>query len=118
MLVCEGHGKWWKEIFVRLVEDITVSSDDVETAIGAAFTAKNNLRRRCGGAPSQIVFGQTPRDEDDIYDKEIDDGNFIPQTADDAQRRSESIEDKIRRGSLQRSRVRHRDLPTGEMALV
>ncbi|CAE7777314.1 RE2, partial [Symbiodinium necroappetens] len=68
--------------------------------------------------------------EDDIHDKEIDDGHLIPQTADDAQRRRESIrssakaaflrvraEDKIRRGTLQRARVRPRDLPNGEMAL-
>ena len=127
---CERHGKWWKEIFARLVEDQTVNADDIETAIGATSAAKNNLRRKCGWAPCQIVFGKTPRDEDDIYDKEIDEGNFVPQTSDDAQRRRESIrsaakaaflrvraEDKIRRGSLQRSRVRPRDLPSGEMAL-
>ena len=127
---CERHGKWWKEIFMRVVEDASITGDDVETAIAATSMAKNNLRRRCGWAPTHIVFGRTPRDEDDIHDKEIDDGHLIPQTADDAQRRRESIrsaakaaflrvraEDKIRRGTLQRARVRPRDLPNGEMAL-
>ncbi|OLQ05449.1 Copia protein [Symbiodinium microadriaticum] len=127
---CERHGKWWKEIFMRVVEDASVTGDDVETAIAATSMAKNNLRRRCGWAPTHIVFGRSPRDEDDIHDKEIDDGYLVPQTADDAQRRRESIrssakaaflrvraEDKIRRGTLQRARVRPRDLPNGEMAL-
>ena len=127
---CERHGKWWKEIFMRVVEDASVTCDDVETAIAATSMAKNNLRRRCGWAPTHIVFGRSPRDEDDIHDKEIDDGYLVPQTADDAQRRRESIrssakaaflrvraEDKIRRGTLQRARVRPRDLPNGEMAL-
>ena len=127
---CERHGKWWKEIFTKVVEEKSVAGDDVEVAIGATSMAKNNLRRRCGWAPTQIVFGRTPRDEDDIHDKEVDEGNVLPQTPDDAQRRRESIraaakmaflrvraEDKIRRGSLQRSRVRPRELPNGEMAL-
>ena len=127
---CERHGKWWKEIFMRVVEDASITGEDVETAVATTSTAKNNLRRRCGWAPTHIVFGRCPRDEDDIHDKEIDDGHFVPQTADDAQRRRESIrssakaaflrvraEDKIRRGTLQRARVRPRDLPNGEMAL-
>ena len=126
----KGTGKWWKEIFTRVVEDASITGDDVETAIAATSTAKNNLRRRCGWAPTHIVFGRSPRDEDDIHDKEVDDGYLVPQTADDAQRRRESIrssakaaflrvraEDKIRRGTLQRARVRPRDLPNGEMAL-
>ena len=127
---CERHGKWWKEIFCRVVDDMTVTGEDIETAIAATSSAKNNLRRRCGWAPSQIVFGRTPPDEDDLHDKEIDDGYVMPQTADEAQRRRESIqsaakgaflrvraEDQIRRGTLQRTRVQPRDLPNGEMAL-
>ncbi|CAE7544813.1 Faim2, partial [Symbiodinium necroappetens] len=80
--------------------------------------------------PMRIVFGKTPRDDEDIIEQEIDDGVWIARTPDDAQHRRDAIraaskaaflkvraEEKIRRGSLQRARVRGRDLANGEMAL-
>ncbi|CAE7643318.1 EIF4E2 [Symbiodinium sp. CCMP2456] len=128
----ERHGKWWKEIFKKVVEEKSVTNDEVEIAVAATSSAKNTLRRRCGWAPCQIVFRKTPRDDEDIIEQEIDDGAWIARarTPDDAQHRRDAIraaskaaflkvraEEKVRRGSLQRARVRGRDLANGEMAL-
>ncbi|CAE7236343.1 Faim2, partial [Symbiodinium sp. KB8] len=126
----ERHGKWWKEIFKKVVEEKSVTNEEAEIALAATSLAKNTLRRKCGWAPCQIVFGKTPRDDEDIAEQEIDDGVWVAQTPDDAQHRRDAIraaakiafmkvrtEDKVRRGSLQRARVRGRDLANGEMAL-
>ena len=126
----ERHGKWWKEIFKKVVEEKSVTNDEAEIAVAATSLAKNTLRRKCGWAPCQIVFGKTPRDDEDVAEQEIDDGVWVARTPDDAQHRRDAIraaakiafmkvraEDKVRRGSLQRARVRGRDLANGEMAL-
>ena len=126
----ERHGKWWKEIFARVVQEQTVRGDETEEAIGATSTAKNNLRRRCGWAPCQIVFGKNPRDEADLQFEVEEGGGQLLRTADDAQRRREAIrnaariafyqvrtEDKVRRGMSQKTRVKPRDLENGSMVL-
>ena len=126
----ERHGKWWKEIFKKVVEEQSAEAGEMDLVAASVNTAKNNLRRRCGWAPTQIVFGRQPRDEDDLAGHELDTGDLVVQTADDAQHRREAIgtaakvaflkvriEDKIRRGSVQRARVRPGELKDGSMVL-
>ncbi|CAE7255000.1 RE2 [Symbiodinium sp. CCMP2592] len=126
----ERHGKWWKEIFARVVKDQTVRGDEVEEAIAAASSAKNELRRRCGWAPCQIVFGKNPRGDEDLKFEVEEGGGELLRTPDSAQHRREIIrnsakmaffksraEDKIRRGMSQRARVKPRDLDNGAMVL-
>ncbi|CAE7610734.1 RE2 [Symbiodinium sp. CCMP2592] len=126
----ERHGKWWKEIFARVVKDQTVRGDEVEEAIAATSSAKNELRRRCGWAPCQIVFGKNPRSDEDLKFEVEEGGGELLRTPDSAQHRREIIrnsakmaffksrtEDKIRRGMSQRARVKPRDLDNGAMVL-
>ncbi|CAE6965701.1 RE1 [Symbiodinium sp. CCMP2592] len=126
----ERHGKWWKEIFARVVQDQTVRGEEVEEAIAATSSAKNELRRRCGWAPCQIVFGKNPRGDDDLRFEAEEGGGELLRTPDSAQQRREMIrnaaklsffksrtEDKIRRGMSQRARVKPRDLDNGAMVL-
>ncbi|CAE7394818.1 RE1 [Symbiodinium sp. CCMP2592] len=126
----ERHGKWWKEIFARVVQDQTVRGDEVEEAIAATSSAKNELRRRCGWAPCQIVFGKNPRGDDDLEFEVEEGGGELLRTPDSAQQRRATIrnaaklsffrsrtEDKIRRGMSQRARVKPRDLDNGAMVL-
>ncbi|CAE7234170.1 RE1 [Symbiodinium sp. CCMP2592] len=126
----ERHGKWWKEIFARVVQDQTVRGEEVEEAIAATSSAKNELRRRCGWAPCQIVFGKNPRGDDDLRFEVEEGGGELLRTPDSAQQRRETIrnaaklsffksrtEDKIRRGMSQRARVKPRDLDNGAMVL-
>ena len=113
-----------------MVQEQTVRGDETEEAIGATSSAKNNLRRRCGWAPCQIVFGKNPRDEADLQFEVEEGGGQLLRTADDAQRRREVIrnaariafyqvrtEDKVRRGFSQKARVKPRDLENGSMVL-
>ena len=126
----ERHGKWWKEIFDRVVRDHTVHNEEIDEAIGATSSAKNNLRRRCGWAPCQIVFGKNPRTDEDLSFEVEEGGGTLLRTPDAAQHRRETIrnaariafyqartEDKIRRGMSQKSRVKPRDLENGSMVL-
>ena len=126
-LATRNVGKWWKEIFDRIVQDQSVGGDEVEEAVAATSSAKNNLRRKCGWAPSQIVFGKLPRDDEDLKG-EVEDGGdgTILRSPDEAQQRRETIrnaariafyktrtEEKIRRGLSQRARVKPRDIENG-----
>ncbi|CAE7241874.1 GIP [Symbiodinium sp. KB8] len=126
----ERHGKWWKEIFDRVVRDHTVRNEEIEEAIGATSSAKNSLRRRCGWAPCQIVFGKNPRTDEDLSFEVEEGGGTLLRTPDAAQHRRETIrnaariafyqartEDKIRRGMSQKSRVKPRGLENGSMVL-
>ena len=126
----ERHGQWWKEIFKHVTEEHSATADEMDLVAAAACFAKNSLRRRAGWAPVHIVFGKGPRDEDDLIDREVDSRRTIVQNTDDAYHRRESIrvaakiaflkirtKDKIRRGSLQRTRVSPEDLPKGSMVL-
>ncbi|CAE7812395.1 Faim2 [Symbiodinium sp. CCMP2592] len=126
----ERHGKWWKEIFARVVQEQTVRGEEVEEAIAATSSAKNELRRRCGWAPCQIVFGKNPRGDDDLKFEVEEGGGELLRTPDSAQQRRATIrnaaklsffrsrtEDKIRRGMSQRARVKPRDLDNGAMVL-
>ena len=116
------HRKWWQDIFDRIVQDKSVREDELEEAVAAA-SSENNLRRKCGWAPSQIVFGKLPRDDEDLKGEVEDggDGNIL-RSPDEAQHRREMIrdaaqiafnkirtEDKIR----QHARVKPRDLENG-----
>ncbi|CAE7843623.1 GIP, partial [Symbiodinium sp. KB8] len=123
----ERHGKWWKEIFDRVVQDQSVGGDEIEEAVAATSSAKINLRRKYGWAPSQIVFGKPPRDDEDLKG-EVEDGGggSILRSPDEAQHRREIIwnaariafyktrtEEKIRRGLSQRARIKPRNLENG-----
>lgn len=55
--VCERHGKTWKGIWDKLVEEEIITDDELEEAVAATSNAKNQLRNRSGYSPRQWVFG-------------------------------------------------------------
>lgn len=70
--MCERHGKTWKGIFDKLVEEELITDDELEEAVAATSDAKNQLRTRSGYSPRQWVFGtqmRVPRDEFDLNEE-------------------------------------------------
>ncbi|CAE7717731.1 RE2 [Symbiodinium sp. CCMP2592] len=126
--VVERHGQWWQDIFAKVVDDQTITSDDVFLAVAAVNNAKNNLCRRHGYSPSQAVFGRdTPAPED------LCQGNDEEMTLDimttDKRRQREvavrtaarlaffrsQVDIKLRRSLIQRARVKKTEYSPGEM---
>ena len=50
----------WKEVWCRLVDEWSASSEEAGMIITAANTAMNTLRRETGFSPSQAVWGRDP----------------------------------------------------------
>ncbi|CAE7634004.1 RE2 [Symbiodinium sp. CCMP2592] len=71
----ERQQAWWKNIWERLVYELTIGEDEAEIAAPIINSAKNDLRRRCGHSPSQWVFGRAPRIPEDLQDP--DGGNHV-----------------------------------------
>ena len=71
----ERQQAWWKNIWERLVYQLTIGADEVDIAVPIVNSAKNDLRRRCGHSPSQWVFGRAPRLPEDLQDP--DGGNHV-----------------------------------------
>ncbi|CAE7224992.1 GIP [Symbiodinium sp. KB8] len=59
--VTERQGGWFKGIWDRVVQDLSLEDAEVEIAGTLVCAAKNELRRRCGHSPTQWVFGKLPR---------------------------------------------------------
>eukprot|EP00439_Symbiodinium_sp_Y106_P065917 s2769_g10.t1 len=59
--IVERHGLWYQEILQRVIDEKSITSEDMYMAVQAVNSAKNELRRRHGFSPSQAVFGR-PKD--------------------------------------------------------
>ncbi|CAE7239464.1 RE2, partial [Symbiodinium sp. KB8] len=57
----ERHGGLWKEIFAKVTDEFSVTEADLHLCITAVNAAKNQLKRRSGVSPSQMVWGREPR---------------------------------------------------------
>ena len=125
--VTERQGGWFKGIWDRVVQDLSLEADDVEIAGTLVCAAKNELRRRCGHSPTQWVFGKLPRLPPELG--EPDDGDEVTWdlTKDSKFQRMAAIrasarvafhkaqgDDRLRRALLQRARTQQRDFDTGD----
>ena len=92
----ERQQAWRKNMWERLVYQLTIGEDEVDIACPIVNGAKNDLRRRCGHSPSQWVFGRAPRIPEDLQirgwrqpcDLGRERGLALPETVGDARRRS------------------------------
>ncbi|CAE7689238.1 unnamed protein product [Symbiodinium sp. CCMP2592] len=73
--VTERQGGWFKGIWDRVVQELSVAEDEVELAGALVCAAKNDLRRLCGHSPSQWVFGKSPRLPPELND--LDSGEAV-----------------------------------------
>ena len=66
--ITERQIKWFKGIWDRVVHELSIDESEVEIAATLVCAAKNDLRRRCGHAPTQWVFGRSPRIPEELCD--------------------------------------------------
>ncbi|OLP74990.1 Copia protein [Symbiodinium microadriaticum] len=126
--VIERHGYWYQEILQRVIDEKSITKDDMYMAVQAVNTAKNELRRRHGFSPSQAVFGKDPKSPEEL-DSGVDEERFIEIMSGDQRRQREvgirasarmaffrtQIDSKFRRGMIQRARVKRGGYAIGEL---
>ncbi|CAE7267365.1 GIP, partial [Symbiodinium necroappetens] len=126
--VIERHGYWYQEILQRVIDEKSITKDDMYMAVQAVNTAKNELRRRHGFSPSQAVFGKDPKSPEEL-DSGVDEERFIEIMSGDQRRQREvgirasarmaffrtQIDSKFRRGMIQRARVKRGGYAVGEL---
>ena len=124
----ERHGLWYQEILQRVIDEKSITTDDMYMAIQAVNSAKNELRRRHGFSPSQAVFGKDPRTPEELCSG-VDEERFIEILSEDSRRQREvsvraaakmaffrtQMDTKFRRALIQRSRVKRGGYAVGEM---
>ena len=116
----------WKEIWGRLVDEWSASSEEAGMIITAANTAMNTLRRETGFSPSQAVWGRDPQLPEDLKGTPQDDHveHIISHDRQRAREHSLRIsakeaffkaqnDSRLRRSLLQRSRVAGPELQQG-----
>ena len=86
--VVERHGLWFQEILKRVIDEKNVTAEDIDLAIQAVNSAKNELRRKHGFSPSQAVFGRDPRPPEELCSGN-DEERFIELMTHDRQRQRE-----------------------------
>ncbi|CAE7692154.1 GIP [Symbiodinium sp. CCMP2592] len=125
--VTERQGGWFKGIWDRVVQELSVAEDEVELAGALVCAAKNDLRRRCGHSPSQWVFGKSPRLPPELNDLDSGEAVSWDLTRDSQFQRATAIrasarvafhkaqgDDRLRRALLQRARPAQRDFDIGD----
>ena len=125
--VTERQGGWFKGIWDRVVQELSIDEDEVELAGTLVCAAKNELRRRCGHSPTQWVFGRLPRVPPELADPDGGDEVSWDLTKDSKFQRAAAIrasarisfhkaqgDDRLRRGLLQRARTQQRDFEAGD----
>eukprot|EP00439_Symbiodinium_sp_Y106_P004950 s1915_g1.t1 len=126
--IVERHGLWYQEILQRVIDEKSITSDDMHMAVQAVNSAKNELRRRHGFSPSQAVFGKDPRTPEELCSG-VDEERFVEIISEDRRRQREvgvraaakmaffrtQIDTKFRRALIQRSRVKRGGYAVGEM---
>ncbi|CAE7241098.1 RE2 [Symbiodinium sp. CCMP2592] len=123
----ERQQAWWKNIWERLVYELTIGEDEAEIPAPIINSAKNDLRTRCGHSPSQWVFGRAPRIPEDLQDPDggnhvtwdvSEDSRFQRQAARRAASRvafhRSQIDSRLRKAFLQRTRTVPRPHEVGE----
>eukprot|EP00439_Symbiodinium_sp_Y106_P017981 s9503_g2.t1 len=126
--VIERHGLWFQEILKRVIDEKSTGAEDIDLAIQACSSAKNELRRRHGFSPNQAVFGRDPRVAEELCSGG-DEERFIELMSQDRQRHKEvairtaarmaffrtQLDTKFRRSLLQRARVKRGGYRIGEL---
>ena len=126
--VIERHGLWFQEIIKRVIDEKSIGAEDIDLAIQACNSAKNELRRRHGFSPNQAVFGRDPRVAEELCSGG-DEERFIALMSQDRQRQKEvairtaarmaffrtQLDTKFRRSLLQRARVKRGGYRIGEL---
>ncbi|CAE7510542.1 RE1 [Symbiodinium sp. CCMP2592] len=94
----------WKEVWSRLVDERSATSDEANMVVTAVNNAMNTLRRDAGFSPAQAVWGRDPQLPEDVHNSFQDDHVAYFKVRNDA---------KLRKGLLQRSRVGGPELDVG-----
>ena len=58
----------WKAIWKKLVDDHSVSKNDLKMTVTAINTALNTLKKSSGFSPAQAVWGRDPQLPEDLFD--------------------------------------------------
>ena len=125
--VTERQGKWWKSIWARVSQELSVTTEEVEMAASLVCSAKNTLRRRCGHSPSAWLFGREGRGIDSALDADGGSRVSFDVSSDARFQRQASIraaariafhksenDSKLRRALMQRARAATRPFENGE----
>ena len=126
--VVERHQMWYEDIMKRVIDEQTVTSDEIDLAVACVNQAKNQLRRRHGYSPCQAVFGKDPATPEDLLAGKDEERFLEIMTADRKRQREISIrsaariaffrsqtDSRLRRALLQRARIKHTAYHIGEM---
>ncbi|CAE7353792.1 GIP [Symbiodinium sp. CCMP2592] len=126
--VVERHGLWYQEILRRVIDEKSITSEDMYLAVQAVNSAKNELRRRHGFSPTQAVFGRDPRSPEEICGANDEDRYIEVLSADRRRQREVSIrtaakmaffrtqaDSKFRKALVQRSRIKRGGYAVGEL---
>ena len=125
--VGERQGKWFKNIWIRVCRELSITADEAQLAATSVCCAKNSLRRRCGHSPSAWIFGREARGVEHALDPDSggrvtfdisDDARFQRQMAIRASARiafhKSENDGKLRKALLQRARATTRPFENGE----
>ena len=129
--VGERQGKWFKNIWVRVCRELSITADEVQLAATSVCSAKNSLRRRCGHSPAAWIFGRETREIEQVLDPDSggrvtfdisEDAKFQRQMAIRASARvafhhSEN-DGKLRKALLQRARATTRPFENGSKCTI
>ncbi|OLQ01618.1 Copia protein [Symbiodinium microadriaticum] len=124
----ERHGQWHQDILQKIIDEQSVGEDDIDQAVAVANQAKNELRRRHGYSPCQAVFGKDPRYPEDLLNGN-DEEHVLELMTGDRKRQKEvamrtaariafyrsQVDVKLRKGLIQRARVKKGSYAIGEM---
>ena len=125
--VVERQQSWWKNVWERVVHELTITEEEIDIAVPLVSAAKNDLRRRCGYSPTQWIFGRAPRLPEDLRDP--DSGEKVTwDVSTEARFQRQSIirasarvafhnsqtDSRLRKSLLQRARTVSRKLEVGE----
>ena len=126
--VVERHGQRWQDIFMKVVDEHSVTDEDVALAVSSVNEAKNNLCRRHGFSPAQAVFGREVKAPEDLCGGNDEEMVLDILTTDKRRQREVAIrtaarlaffrsqvDTKLRRSLIQRARVKRSEYAPGEM---
>ena len=117
----------WKAIWRKLVDDHSVSKNDIKMTVTAINTALNTLKKSSGFSPAQAVWGRDPQLPEDLLDSPH--GNQIDHILTQDRKRGREMtlrlaakeaffrnqnDNKLRRALLQRSRVAGPEVQVGD----
>ncbi|CAE7492417.1 GIP [Symbiodinium natans] len=125
--ITERQGAWWKDIWERVVHDMSISKNEAHLAATCVTSAKNQLRRRCGHSPFSWVFGRDPRMPEDLLDPDSGEKVTWDVSAESKFQRQMAVrsaariafhksqgDDRLRKALMQRARTTSRPYEIGE----